>query len=156
FVRPDEANKAQFRLKDDGQATFIDKVRVRALEDKDWAELTNFGNRYLHVPDHLIRQYPRLLEGGIWAQVDLEYRPAEDSGEKGRPFYITNIRPIQLASFDLDEYVEGRAQLTTDEWIDLLVRSVGLEPDLFNRRLKLLLLARLIPMVERNFNFVEL
>src|SRR5207248_6547602 len=68
FIRPDEANKAQFRLKDEGKATFIDKVRVRALEDKDWAELANFGNRFLHVPDHLIRQYPRLLEGGIWAQ----------------------------------------------------------------------------------------
>ena len=72
FVRPDEANRAQFRLKDEGEATFIDKVRVRALEDKDWAELANFGNRYLHIPDHIIRQYPRLLEGGIWGQVDLE------------------------------------------------------------------------------------
>src|SRR5512146_1244041 len=65
FIRPDEANKAQFTLKDRGRATFIDKVRVRALENKDWAELANLGNRYLHVPDHLMRRYPRLLEGGI-------------------------------------------------------------------------------------------
>jgi ATP-dependent Lon protease len=156
FVRPDEANRAQFRLKDDGRATFIDKIRVRALEDKDWAELSNFGNRYLHIPDHLIRQYPRLLEGGIWAQVDLEYRPPDDDEAKARPFYVTAVRPIQLASFDFAEYIEGRAQLTTEEWLDLVIRSIGLEPELFTYRLKLLFLTRLIPMVERNYNFVEL
>lgn len=158
FIRPDEANRAQFALKDKGQATLIDKVRVRALEDKDWAELANFGNRYLHVPDHLIRMYPRLLEGGIWAQVELEYRPDEDKDREGksRPFYITEIRPIQLANFDIEEYLAGRSQFTTDEWLDLIIRSVGLEPTLYNRRLKLLLLTRLIPMVERNYNFVEL
>jgi len=156
FVRPDEANKAQFRLKDDGRATFIDKIRVRALEDKDWAELSNFGNRYLHIPDHLIRQYPRLLEGGVWAQVDLEYRPPDEDEAKARPFYVTAVRPIQLADFDFAEYIEGRAQLTTEEWLDLMVRSIGLEPELFTHRLKLLFLTRLIPMVERNYNFVEL
>ncbi|MCL4369646.1 MAG: protease Lon-related BREX system protein BrxL [Chloroflexi bacterium] len=158
FIRPDEANKAQFALKDKGRATLIDKVRVRALENRDWAELSNFGNRFLHVPDNLIRMYPRLLEGGVWAQVDLEYRPDEDSEKEGksRPFYITDIRPIQLATFDLEEYIKGRSQFTTDEWIDLLVRSVGLEPTFFSRRLKLLFLTRLIPMVERNYNLVEL
>lgn len=156
FIRPDEANKAQFTLKDRGQATFIDKIRVRALENKDWAELANLGNRYLHVPDHLIRQYPRLLEGGIWGQVDLEYRPDDEDEGKGRPFYVTDIRPIQLASFDLDEYVAGRARFSTDEWIDLLIRSIGLEPTYFSRRVKLLLLTRLVPMVERNYNLVEL
>ncbi len=158
FIRPDEANKAQFALKDKGQATLIDKVRVRALENKDWAELANFGNRYLHVPDNLIRMYPRLLEGGVWAQVDLEYRPDEDTEKEGksRPFYITDIRPIQLATFDLDEYIEGRTHFSTDEWVDLLISSIGLEPSLYPRRVKLLMLTRLIPMVERNYNFVEL
>ena len=153
YVRPDEANKAQFRLKDKGQASFIDKVRVRALENKDWGELANFGNRFLHVPQHLVRQYPRMLEGGIWAQVELEYLP--DEGE-ARPFYITDVKPIQLASFSLDDYKEGRSAFTTDEWLDFLIRSIGLEPSLFTRRLKLLLLTRLIPMVERNYNFIEL
>src|SRR5207248_1666820 len=103
FIRPDEANKAQFTLKDRGKASFIDKVRVRALEDKDWAELANFGHRFLNVSQDLIRKYPRLLEGGVWAQVDLEYIPNE--GED-RPFYISDLRPIQLASFSLDEYRE--------------------------------------------------
>lgn len=153
FVRPDEANKAQFRLKDRGTASFIDKVRVRALEDKDWAELANFGNRYLHAPQDVIRKYPRLLEGGVWAQVELEYRPEPD---ESRPFYVTNLKPIQLASFSLEEYSEGRRRFTTDEWLDLLVRSIGLEPSHYSRRLKLLFLTRLIPMTERNFNFVEL
>lgn len=153
FVRPDEANKAQFRLKDKGTASFIDKVRVRALEDKDWAELVNFGNRYLHIRQDLIREYPRLLEGGVWAQVDLENNPEPD---ETRPFYVTKLKPIQLASFSLDEYREGRKAFTTDEWIDFLVRSIGLEPSHFSRRLKLLFLTRLIPMAERNYNFVEL
>lgn len=156
FVRPDEANKAQFRLKDEGEATFMDKVRVRALEDRDWAELANFGNRYLHVPDHVIRQFPRLLEGGIWAQVDLEYRPTDDTDGKARPFYITSLRPIQLSSFELQDYISGRSAFSTEEWIDLLLRSIGLEPSGMSHRLKLLYLTRLIPMVERNFNFVEL
>lgn len=158
FIRPDEANKAQFQLKDRGTATFMDKVRVRALEDKDWAEMSNLGNKYLHVPDRLVRQYPRLLELGVWAQVDLEYRLAEDEeyGGRGRPFYITDVRPIQLASFDFEEYVEGRRHFTTEEWMDLLIRSVGLEPSYYDRRTKLLLLMRLVPMAERNYNLVEL
>jgi ATP-dependent Lon protease len=158
LIRPDEANKAQFQLKDRGKATFIDKVRVRALEDKDWAEMANFGNKYLHVPDHLIRKYPRILELGVWAQVDLEYRPLDDEehGGKGRPFYITDIRPIQLASFDFEQYVEGRTRFTTEEWMDLIIRSVGLEPTYYDRRLKLLFLTRLIPMAERNYNLIEL
>lgn len=158
FIRPDEANKAQFQLKDRGKATYIDKVRVRALEDKDWAEMANFGNKFLHVPDHLIRKYPRILELGVWAQVDLEYRPVDDEehGGKGRPFYVTDIRPIQLASFDFEQYVEGRRRFTTEEWTDLVIRSVGLEPSFYDRRLKLLFLTRLVPMAERNYNLIEL
>jgi ATP-dependent Lon protease len=158
FIRPDEANKAQYSLKDRGKATFIDKVRVRVLEEKDWAEMANFGNRYLHVPDQLIRKYPRILELGVWAQVDLEYRLVDDEeqGGKGHPFYITDIRPIQLASFDFEQYIEGRAEFTTEEWTDLIIRSVGLEPTYYDRRLKRLFLTRLIPMSERNYNLIEL
>ncbi|MDP9363434.1 MAG: protease Lon-related BREX system protein BrxL [Chloroflexota bacterium] len=158
FIRPDEANKAQFQLKDRGTATAIDKVRVRSLESKDWAEMANFGNRYLHIPDRLIRQYPRLLELGVWAQVDLEYRALgeeEDNG-KSRPFFITDVRPIQIANFEFDDYVQGRRELATDEWLDLLIRSIGLEPAHYDRPRKLLLLMRLVPMAERNYNLIEL
>ena len=158
FVRPDEATKAQSRVKERGRHRFIDKVRVRYLEgeDKYWTELVNFGSRYVQIPDTYIRQYERLLEEGIWAQVEIEHRPDESSGGVIRPFFITELKPIQVASFDFAEYKQGRAQLTTDEWVDLLLRSVGLEPKGFERRLKLLFLIRLLPMVERNFNLVEL
>lgn len=158
YVRPDEAQRAQARLKQAGTHRFIDKVRVRFLEgeNKFWAELANFGSRYVHIPEELVYRYGRLLEGGIWAQVDLRFDPDEEVGGTKRPFFITNLRPIQVASFELQEYLEGRAAFTTEEWIDLLVRSIGLEPTCFERRVKVLLLVRLIPFVERNYNLVEL
>lgn len=158
FVRPDESMKAQSRVKEKGKHTFIDKVRVRLLdsEDKYWAELINFGHKYVHIPDHFIRKYPRLLEGGVWALIDMEYIADESRRGMIRPFFITGLKPIQLAAFSLDEYRQGRQSFSTGEWIDILVRSTGLETTYFNHRLKLLFLTRLIPMVERNYNFIEL
>jgi len=158
FVRPDEAQRAQAKLKRAGQHRFIDKVKVRFLpsEDKFWAELANFGARYVHIPDDLVYKYGRLLEGGVWAQVDLRYDAEEEVSGQKRPFFITALRPIQVASFELEEYAQGRAAFTTPEWLDLVTRSMGLEPTHFDRRLKLLFLTRLIPMAERNYNFVEL
>src|SRR5690606_29690392 len=156
MIRPDEAMKAQSRVKERGQQRFIDKVIVRLDGTKYWAELVNFGHRFLHIPDHFVRRFERLLQGGVWCQVDIEFR-AEDDGEgKTRPFYITEIRPIQIATFDLQEYIAGRDQFSTDEWVDLLIRSIGFEPNFFSKRIKLLMLMRLVPMVERNYNLVEL
>jgi ATP-dependent Lon protease len=158
FVRPDEANKAQSIVRERGKHTLIDKVKVRYLSDDDkyWAEFVNFGHKYVHVPEHYIREYDRLLMGGIWAQVEIRHDYDEEAKGKRSPFWIDSMKPIQLASFDLEEYREGRRQFTTDEWIDLLIRSVGLEPSHFERRLKLLFLARLIPLCEQNFNLIEL
>src|SRR5438552_2493710 len=158
FVRPDEANKAQSMVKDKGKHTFIDKVKVRYLaeDDKHWAELVNFGHKYVHVPEHYLRDYDRLLMGGIWAQVDLKHQYDEEQKGKRSPFWIENLKPIQVASFDLDEYRECRRQFTTDEWIDLLLRTIGMEPSHFERRLKLLFLVRLVPFCEQNYNLVEL
>lgn len=158
FVRPDEANKAQSIVREKGKHTLIDKVKVRYLSDDDkyWAEFVNFGHKFVHVPDRYIREYDRLLMGGIWAQVEIRHDYDEDAKGKRSPFWIDSMKPIQLASFDLEEYREGRRQFTTDEWIDLLIRSVGLEPSHFGRRLKLLFLARLIPLCEQNFNLIEL
>ena len=138
FVRPDEAQRVQAKLKRDGQARLIDKAKVRLVEseDKYWAELTNFGNKYVHVPEDVVYQYERLLQGGIWAQVDLRYDADEEVGGLKRPFFITKLRPIQVASFDFDEYATGRGRFRTEEWTDLLVRSMGLEPTHFSRRLK--------------------
>ena len=158
FVRPDEANKAQSMVKEKGKHTFIDKVKVRYLSDDDkyWAELLNFGHKYVHVPEHFLREYDRLLMGGIWAQIDIRHQYDEDAKGKRSPFWIDGLKPIQIASFDLAEYQNGRREFSTDEWLDLLLRTMGLEPQNFDRRLKMLFLVRLIPLCEQNFNLVEL
>lgn len=155
YIRPDESQKAQSRVKEKGRHTFIDKVKVRLVDSDYWAEVTNFGHNYVHVPDHYVRDFDRLLTGGIWAQVDMRFEYDEDS--KGKfPFWIDKLTPIQLATFDLEEYRRLRGEFTTDEWIDLMVRSMGYEPSVMERRLKLLFLCRLLPLCERNFNMIEL
>ncbi|SHJ91171.1 ATP-dependent Lon protease [Desulfatibacillum alkenivorans DSM 16219] len=158
FCRPEEANKAQALVKEKGRHTFIDKIKVRYLaqDDKYWAELVNFGNKYLHVPDRFVREFDRLLMGGVWAQVEIRHEYDEEMKGRRSPFWVEQITPIQLAHFELDEYRQARARFTSDEWVDLLVRSVGLEPSQFDRRLKLLFLLRLVPLCEGNYNLVEL
>jgi ATP-dependent Lon protease len=136
--------------------TYIDKVSVRLDGTKYWADLVNFGNSFIHIPDSIVRKYERLLEGGIWAQVKLEYREDEEVSGRARPFFVTELNPIQMASFSLDDYCSRRAEFTTDEWLDLLVRSIGMEPSQFTKRVKLLMLMRLVPMVQRNYNLIEL
>jgi ATP-dependent Lon protease len=158
FVRSDEANKAQSLVKDKGKHTFIDKVKVRyvAEDDKHWAELVNFGHKFVHIPEHYLRDFDRLLMGGIWAQVDIKHQYDEEQKGKKSPFWIGGLKPIQIATFDLDEYRNCRSQFSTDEWIDLMIRSIGMEPSHFNRRVKLLFLMRLLPLCEHNYNLVEL
>lgn len=158
FVRPDEANKAQSIVREKGKHTLIDKIKVRYLSDEDkyWAEFVNFGHKYVHIPDTYIRQYDRLLLGGIWAQVNIRHGFDEEAKGKKSPFWIDEMQPIQVATFDLEEYKQGRKEFTTEEWIDFLIRSIGMEPSHFDRRLKLLFLSRLIPLCETNFNLVEL
>jgi len=152
YILPDESNKAQSRVKEQGKHTFIDKVKVRLVESRYWAEVKDFGHKYVHIPDHYVRDYDRLLMGGVWAQVEMTW---DDTDEKA-PFYISKLTPIQLASFNLEEYRQGRATFSTDEWIDFMLRSMGYEPTVMERRLKLLFLTRLIPLCERNYNLVEL
>ncbi|MBK8011744.1 MAG: protease Lon-related BREX system protein BrxL [Deltaproteobacteria bacterium] len=155
YIRPDESTKAQSKVKEAGKHTFIDKVKVRLVDSQYWAEVTNFGHKHVHVPDHYVRDFDRLLTGGIWAQVDMRFEYDEET--KGKyPFWIDKLTPIQLATFDLEEYRKLRAEMTTDEWLDLMVRSMGYEPAVMERRLKLLFLTRLIPLCERNYNLVEL
>ena len=155
YIRPDESAKAQSRVKENGRYTFIDKVKVRLVDSDYWAEAVNFGHRYLHIPTQYVRDYERLLMGGVWAQVDLRFEYDEDSHGK-YPFWIEKLTPIQIATFDLADYSRVRQSFTTDEWIDLIVRSMGYEPAEMSRRLKLNFLVRLIPLTERNYNLVEL
>ncbi len=161
YFRHDEANKAQSLVEQQGSHRFIDRIEVRFLpsEMKYWASMDNFNYNRIHINERFYRQYDRLLEGGIWALIDVQYRiPDEDEAPRGKgsPFYIDELRPIQLARFDFEEYCEGRRAFTTEQWTDALLRSAGLEPARMERRLKLLFIARFLPFVEKNFNFIEL
>jgi ATP-dependent Lon protease len=157
FIRPDESEKAKAELKRKGQHRLIDKVDVRLLpsEDKFWAHLSNFGDKFVNIPEDVVYKYERLLGGGVWCQLDLVYNVSDDEALK-RPFYIRALKPIQVAAFDMEEYVAGRSRFSRDEWLDLVVRSIGLEPAHLDSRGKMLAILRLVPMVERNYNLIEL
>lgn len=157
FIRPDESEKAKAELKRKGQHRLIDKVDVRLVpsEDKFWAHLSNFGDKFVNIPEDVVYKYDRLLGGGAWCQLDLIYNVSDDE-EKKRPFYIRALKPIQVAAFDMDEYIAGRALFSRDDWLNLVLRSIGLESDHFDMRGKLLAILRLVPMVERNYNLIEL
>ena len=155
YIRADESMKAQATVKDRGRHSFIDKVKVRLVDSDYWAEVTNFGHKYVHIPEHYVREYERLVMGGVWAQVDMRFESDGESGGKN-PFWIEKLTPIQIASFDLEDYRRVRKEFTTDEWLDFMLRSMGYEPAEMSRRLKLLFLLRLIPLAERNYNLVEL
>jgi ATP-dependent Lon protease len=157
FIRPDEAELLKARVKQRGQVRLIDKVDVRlvASEDKFWAHLQSFNDKYVHIGEDLVYRYDRLLQGGAWCQLDLIYDAADDEDKK-RPFYIKALKPIQVAAFDRDAYVDGRRNFSRDSWRDLVMRTIGLEPSEYTDRGKLLALTRLIPMTERNYNLIEL
>ena len=157
FIRPDESEKAKAALKRKGHHKLIDKVDVRLVpsEDKFWAHLTSFGDKFVHIGEDLVYKYDRLLLGGVWCQLELVYNADDDEAQK-RPFYISSLKPIQIAAFSMDDYQESRREFSRDEWLDLMVRSIGLEPSEFDLRRKLFYVTRLIPMVERNYNLVEL
>lgn len=155
YVRPDEANAAQSRVATKGKHRFIDKVHVRYVEKekRHWASLENFNSQRIAINEKWYRETDRLLEGGIWAEVTVAHNDVEDDDYA---FYIEDLRPIQLSRFDFGKYAEGRGLFTRDEWLDAVLRSVGLEPSKLGMRVKLHTVARLAPLVEPNFNLVEL
>ncbi|MCL4264720.1 MAG: BREX system Lon protease-like protein BrxL [Anaerolineae bacterium] len=155
YVRADEANAAQSRVAMRGQHRFIDKVHVRYVEreKRHWAALENFNSQRIAVAERFFKDNERLLEGGIWAEVTIAYNDIEGDDYT---FYVEEMRPIQLSRFDYDGYIEGRQQFSRDEWLDVILRSVGLEPAKLSPRLKFHFIARLAPLVEPNFNFIEL
>lgn len=155
YVRPDEANAAQSRVATKGKHRFIDKVHVRFVEKekRHWASLENFNSQRIAVGEKFYRDNDRLLEGGIWAEVTLAHNEVD---EDDYAFYIEDLRPIQLSRFDFEQYAEGRRAFTRDEWLDAIMRSVGLEPSKLSKRVKLHYIARLAPLVEPNYNYIEL
>lgn len=155
YVRADEANAAQSKVATKGRHRFIDKIHVRYVEKerRHWAALENFNSQRIAIAEKFYRDNERLLEGGIWGEVTIGYNEVDDSDYA---FYVEDLRPIQLSRFDFDGYIAGRRQFTRDEWLDAVLRSVGLEPAKLTQRLKFHFIARLAPLAEPNFNFIEL
>ncbi|HRZ35714.1 MAG TPA: BREX system Lon protease-like protein BrxL, partial [Candidatus Paceibacterota bacterium] len=155
YVRPDESNRAQSLVQQKGSHKFIDKIHVSYVEreKRHWAAMENFNSRRIAINEKFYRENDRLLEGGIWAEVTLGYNDVEDDDYA---FYVEDLRPVQLSRFDFTRYCEGAQQFSRDAWMDVLLRSVGLEPTKLTKRLKLHFLTRLIPFVEANYNFIEL
>lgn len=158
YFRQDEANKAKSLVERHGRYRFIDRIEVRFLpgEAKYWGAMDNFGYDRIHIPDEFHRRYDRLLEGGVWAIIDLEFQLDDEGGKGSSPFHVADLKPIQLARFDIDEFRNARRQFSTSEWTDALLRTVGLEPERFDDRRKMLHLTRLLGLVEKNYNFIEL
>ena len=157
YVRPDEAEQIKAKIKEHGNHTVIDKLSVKLNERTDQyeAEFLFLGIHGVYVKPSYIRKYDKLLAGGIWCIVDLSYFYDEDE-KKASPFLINEITPIQMPNLDKSEIIDTRSQFTKEEWMDLLLRSTGMEPTQFDYRVKWHLIARLIPLVENNVNICEL
>lgn len=155
YVRPNEANAAQSRVATKGKHRFIDKVHVNYIEKdrRHWAALENFDSRRVAISEKFYRDNERLLQGGLWAEVTIRYNEIEDDDYA---FFVEDLRPIQLSRFDFDRYCEGREAFNRDDWMDVILRSVGLEPTRLTKRVKFHFIARLAPLIEPNFNFIEL
>lgn len=160
YSRPDESEKIKSRIKENKVYRIIDKIKVRLVEteNKYWAELTNLGLKHVNIDESMVRKYEKALEGGIWGLMDVEYDEEVYYKKLNRPFVIKKIKPIQSASINIEEVKSKRSKFTRDEWLDIMLRSIGVEPGHpdFSHREKMLTLSRLIPMVENNFNLIEL
>ena len=156
FVRPDEAEKIKSKIREKGTYKVIDKVSVQLNEKRDVyeAQLLSLGIKGVVVPTETVKRYEKLLVGGIWALVTLEYFFEE--GQKGSPFSVRQIKPIQMPNMDMDDLREGRKKFSADQWLDVLMRSSGMEPTHLEKNVKWHLLARMIPFVENNYNMCEL
>lgn len=157
FVRPDEAEKIKSRIRELGQYSIIDKVTVALNPKIDTyeAEFSNLGLKGVPVPPSYVKEFDKLLVGGIWCMVKIDYFFDEEV-RNTNPFNVSNLKPIQMPNMDMTEVFEGRKQFTKDEWIDVLIRSTGMEPTQLEDRVKWHLLLRLVPLVENNYNMCEL
>ncbi|MEA4892464.1 MAG: protease Lon-related BREX system protein BrxL [Peptococcaceae bacterium] len=171
FVRPDEAEQTKSKIREMGSYTVIDKIEAKLDPDSDSyrATFSNLGLKNVLVADTYVKQYEKLLAGGIWCILRMNYNRLEDrydefdtdapkASKKNRvsPFEIEELTPIQLPHMDMQEFFDGRKHFTKEQWIDVMLRSVGMEPTQFNDRTKWHLLARMIPLVENNYNLCEL
>ena len=160
YVKPDERESVKSAIKQHTTYEIIDKVSVKLVEthDKYWASLSNLNLDYINIDDRLVHEHDRLLMGGVWAEVALRYDDTFIFKGQNRPFFIDSIRPIQLSNRNIEGYVTARKRFTRDQWLDLLMRSMGYEPNhpYYTQRRKLHCILRLVPFVEKNYNSVEL
>ena len=156
FVHRDEAQIIKSMVRERGTHRIIDKVSVRLNDKKDQYEATfaNLGLRNVPISDEVIRQNQKLLSSGVWCILTLGYFATDE--KDSTPWYIENIKPIQIAGVDVDEYKMSRTRFSKEEWMDALLQSIGLNPEEFTFRSKLLQLTRLVPFAENNFNLIEL
>ncbi|MEW1821271.1 BREX system Lon protease-like protein BrxL [Arthrobacter sp. NPDC080031] len=156
YVNRNQSELVKSTIKERGRHRIIDKVTVTLNEKDDvyQAEFANLGIKGVLVESATIKAHPKLLVGGVWCICDIEYFHSDDA--RMVPWILGSIKPIQLSKFDFEGYLAARSEFTTGEWTDLLVQSIGFNPELFGRRAKLIQLVRLIPFVERNYNLVEL
>jgi len=156
YVRPDEAEKIKSKIRERGSYKVIDKVTVKLNERRDVYEavLSNLGVKGVEISDRSVKDFEKLLAGGIWCIISMQYYFEE--GQQGSPFQITELKPIQMPNMDMETLLEGRKAFDALQWRDVLLRSTGMEPDLLDDRAKWHLLARLIPFVENNYNVCEL
>lgn len=157
FVRPDEAQKVLSILRERGSYTVIDRItaKLNIKQDRYEAEFSNLGVKEILLDPEYVSKFDRLLCGGIWCIVQLDYEFMEED-KKTNPIRVRKLTPIQMPHIDLDEIKEARNEFTKEEWLSILLRSTGMEADKFTYREKMLLLARMIPLVENNFNLCEL
>ena len=158
FVHGAEAEKIRHFIRENRRHVLIANMEVRLVEteDKYWASIPAINESYVHIPEGLVSQYPMLLSGGMWGTIELTYDENEIHNKKIRPFKVLNFTPFQVSYINLDEYIEKRSLFSTEEWMDILINSCGLDPSAMTRRQKLLYLCRCIPMVENNVNLIEL
>lgn len=157
FVRPDEAEKIKSRIRELGQYSVIDKITVKLNPtlDRYEAEFSNLGLKNVPVPSTYVKEFDKLLVNGIWCMIKIDYYYDEEE-RFNSPFVITTLQPIQMPNMDMEEIFRGREHFTKDEWIDILMRSIGMEPTQLEERVKWHLLLRLVPLVENNYNLCEL
>ena len=157
YVRPDEAQKILSKLKELGSYSIIDVVTVKLdyKTDTYYASFSNLGLNDIPINPEFPQRYERLLGGNLWCMVNLEY-DFDEADFRSQTIKIRNLQPIQLPNIDLADILSNRKNFTKEEWIDILLRSCGMEPTQFDKRVKWLLIARLIPLVENNFNLCEL
>ena len=158
FVRPDENQKILSQLRKRGSYTVIDMITVQLdiQKNKYFAQFSNLGLQKVPIEDEYPEKYDRLLCGGIWCIIQLDYEFVEEEKKNGYPIQIRNLKPIQMPHIDIDDLKTGRKAFTKEEWMDVLLRSIGMEPDALNTREKWLLILRMIPLVENNYNLCEL